>query len=193
MPKKATPARSGVQRTKPKTQKSFELVRSVTQVQEREIEETTATIEEPTSVKEMSETSSAVGVSSELAALPTVPQKKEKSSSVATEVAPELATLATVPQKKAKSANVATEVAPVETITPKAPATVETPITAVKGSASARMAARKNTQRTQRSQATLITAEHYSYVRRDLAFIAILAAIMFIAIIVLYFIPGIGV
>ena len=166
MPKKATPARSGVQRTKPKTQKSFELVRPVTQVQEHEIEETSVTAEEPTLAESTTETSATAKPSSEPAALPTVPQKKAKSSSVATEVAP------------------------VETVTPKAPAEVEMPV-AAKGSASARLAARKNTQRT-RSQATLITAEHYSYVRRDLVFIAVLAAIMFIAIIVLYLIPAIG-
>ncbi len=187
MPKKTTPARSGVQRTKPKTQKSFELVRPVSQVQEREIEEASEIVEEPTSVEAIEETSAES--SSELAALPTVPQKKAKSNSVATEVAP----VETVSQKNAKSSRVVTEVAPVETVTPKAPAAVETPVTATKGSASARMAARKNAQRSQRSQAALITSEHYSYVRRDLVFIAILAAIMFAAIIVLYFIPGIGV
>ena len=167
MPKKATPARSGVQRTKPKTQKSFELVRPVSQVQEREIEETSVATEETTPTESTSETSATAKPLSELAELPTVPQKKAKSSSVATEVVP------------------------VETVTPKAPVAVETPIAAAKGNASARLAARKNTQRT-RSQATLITAEHYSYVRRDLVFIAVLAAIMFIAIIVLYFIPAIG-
>ncbi len=169
MPKKATPARSGVQRTKPKTQKSFELVRPVSQVQERDIEEKGEIAEEPTLVASPYETSSATEPSSELAALPTVPQKKAKSSSVATEVAPN------------------------EIVTPKAPATVEAPVVPAKGSASARLAARKTAQRSQRSQASLITAEHYSYVRRDLAFIAVLAAIMFIAIIVLYFVPGIGV
>jgi hypothetical protein len=63
---------------------------------------------------------------------------------------------------------------------------------ATKGSASARLAARKNAQRTQRNQASLITAEHYFYVRRDLIFIAILAAIMFAVIIILYFVPAIG-
>ncbi len=98
-----------------------------------------------------------------------------------------------MPQRKAKASSVATKVAPVETVTPKAPAEVEIPVAAAKGSASARLAARKNSQRSPRNQAALITAEHYSYVRRDLAFIAILAAVMFIAIIVLYFIPGIGV
>jgi len=44
----------------------------------------------------------------------------------------------------------------------------------------------------QRAAATLITAEHYAYVRRDLMFIAILAVIMFSAIIILHFVPGIG-
>ncbi len=58
MPKKATPARSGVQRTKPKTQKSFELVRPVTEVQEREIEETSETVAEPTIVESTSEIAS---------------------------------------------------------------------------------------------------------------------------------------
>ncbi len=169
MPKKATPARSGVQRTKPKSQKSFELVRPVTEVQESEIEETSETVEEPTFVASTSEIASTNESSSELAALPTVPQRKAKTSSVATKIAP------------------------VETMTPKTPAEVEIPVAAAKGNASARLAARKNSQRSPRNQAALITAEHYSYVRRDLAFIAILAAIMFIAIIVLYFIPGIGV
>ncbi len=167
MPKKATPARSGVQRTKPKTQKSFELVRPVSEVQEREVEEL-PTAEEHIAVEAPRVVPSAVETSTELAALPTVPKKKVSSS------------------------NVATEVTPVETVTPKAPAAVEIPVAAPKGSASARLAARKNTQRSQRNAASLITAEHYSYVRRDLAFIAVLAAIMFIAIIVLYFIPGIG-
>ena len=66
--------------------------------------------------------------------------------------------------------------------------------TAPKGSAAARLAARRNIahKAQQRAAATLITAEHYAYVRRDLVFIAILAAIMFSAIIILHFVPGIG-
>jgi len=65
---------------------------------------------------------------------------------------------------------------------------------APKGSAAARLAARRNIahKAQQRAAATLITAEHYAYVRRDLVFIAILAAIMFCAIIILHFVPGIG-
>ncbi len=58
-----------------------------------------------------------------------------------------------------------------------------------KTSASARLAARRQAvQKTQRSSPTLITAEHYRYVRNDLIYIAILAAIMFSILIVLFFI-----
>lgn len=68
----------------------------------------------------------------------------------------------------------------------------ETPVsTTVKGSASARLAARRQaTQRAQRSAASLVTAEHFSYVRKDLITIAVLASIMFIAIVVLYIMYG---
>ncbi len=57
-----------------------------------------------------------------------------------------------------------------------------------KGSAAARMAARRRAahKAQQRSAVSLITAEHFAYVRRDLITIAILAFIMFAAIIVLY-------
>lgn len=66
--------------------------------------------------------------------------------------------------------------------------------TAPKGSASARIAARRQAaQKTpQRNPAALVTAEHYAYVRKDLIFIAILAIIMFGTIIALRFVPGIG-
>jgi len=57
-----------------------------------------------------------------------------------------------------------------------------------KGSAAARMAARRRAAQKaqQRNAVSLITAEHFAYVRRDLITIAILACIMFTAIIVLY-------
>src|SRR5215467_6286492 len=51
-------------------------------------------------------------------------------------------------------------------------------------SASARLAARRQATQQQRSTVTLITAEHYRYVRNDLIYIAILAAIMFSILIV---------
>jgi len=74
------------------------------------------------------------------------------------------------------------------------PVEQESPVpTAPKGSAAARLAARRQGQRSQlRSSATLITAEHYAYVKRDLVTIAILASFMFVAIIVLYFILARG-
>ena len=72
--------------------------------------------------------------------------------------------------------------------------TTATAVAPPKGSAAARLASRRlATQKAQqRAAATLVTAEHYAYVRQDLKLIAILATIMFIAIIILRFIPGIG-
>lgn len=66
----------------------------------------------------------------------------------------------------------------------------EAPIVSKNMSASARLAARrKASQRAQQRQAaSLITTEHFSYVRRDLTIIASLAVIMFAAIIILYFV-----
>ncbi len=66
---------------------------------------------------------------------------------------------------------------------------VATTATAPKSSASARLTARRQVaQKTQRSSVTLITAAHYRYVRNDLIYIAILAAIMFSILIVLFFV-----
>ncbi|MDQ6643307.1 MAG: hypothetical protein M3Y76_02540 [Chloroflexota bacterium] len=67
-------------------------------------------------------------------------------------------------------------------------------INAPKGSAAARLADRRQTivKAQKRAAASLVTVEHYAYVRRDLIFIAILAGIMFVAIIILRFVPGIG-
>jgi hypothetical protein len=66
---------------------------------------------------------------------------------------------------------------------------VATATTVPKTSASARLAARRQAvQKSQRSTATLITTEHYRYVRNDLRYIAILAAIMFSILIVLFFV-----
>lgn len=153
MPKKATPARNGVQRTR--SQKSFELVRPVSDVQAESTEEIVedAVVETPST-------------NVALDALPTVP-KKARSTSIS---------------------SVATQVTPVAAATE-----VDVPAVAVatKGNASTRLAARKSTPRA-RSNASLITPEHYSYVRKDLAFIAVLATIMIVALIVLYFVPGIG-
>jgi hypothetical protein len=60
------------------------------------------------------------------------------------------------------------------------------------GSASARLAARRQAAQKpqQRSATTLITSEHFAYVRKDLIKIAVFAAFMFTAIIVLYLTLG---
>ncbi|MGH2507195.1 MAG: hypothetical protein ACRDHZ_07260 [Ktedonobacteraceae bacterium] len=60
-------------------------------------------------------------------------------------------------------------------------------------SVASRMAARRQTAlKAQRAPANLIAAENYSYVRKDLIFILILAIIMFAAIIIMHFVPAIG-
>jgi hypothetical protein len=65
---------------------------------------------------------------------------------------------------------------------------------APKTSASARLAARRQAaQKVQHAPAALVTAEHYSYVRKDLITIAILAIIMFSIIIGLHFVFAVGV
>lgn len=59
---------------------------------------------------------------------------------------------------------------------------------ATASSTSSRPAARRQAAQTRLRTATpLVTAEHYGYVRKDLMFIAILAIIMFAAIIILHF------
>jgi len=133
MAKKTAHSRSTAQRSKPKTQKSIELVRQTSIEKEVEHE------------SDMEEASNGVAVST--AATTTSEIEKEDSKTVATAAS------------------------------------------APKTSASARLAARRQSaQKTQRSTATLITAEHYRYVRNDLIYIAILAAIMFSILIVLFFV-----
>ena len=158
MPKKTATTRGGAQRNKPrvKVQKSFELVRQVSDEQGQEQEQ------EPEAVSSAEPT--AVSVSTMVA--PEIKENKSKSKRVAS---------SEVKQSESTSSDTGT-------------------VTAPKGSAAARLAARRHgvQKAQQRAAATLITAEHYAYVRRDLVFIAILAVIMFSAIIILHFVPGIG-
>ncbi len=65
----------------------------------------------------------------------------------------------------------------------------KTASTAPKGSAAARLAARRQAAQKahQRNAATLITPEHFAYVRRDLVTIAILAVVMITIILVSYY------
>lgn len=78
-----------------------------------------------------------------------------------------------------------------------APSVVEekasTPVTVApeQGSARARLAARRQAKnRSQRAAPQLITVEHFAYVKRDLITIGILATLLFVVIIVLYFAYG---
>lgn len=163
MPKKAATARNSAQRTKAKTQKSFEVVRQNAEGQELIEDEQpveVTPIDAPTPLAEMRPTKSA--------------RRTATRASVATqEVETETEVAASEPETE-------TEPAP---IAPTIPA---------KGSASARLAARRGQKLQQRTPATLVTSEHYAYVTRDLMIIAVLATIMFIAIIVLYFTIGRG-
>ncbi|QBD78466.1 hypothetical protein EPA93_21700 [Ktedonosporobacter rubrisoli] len=130
MPKKSAATRSSTHRSKPKVQKSIELVR-----------EATAEGQETKSEREPIKT-----------------------------------TVASVMEAKSESHNGA-EATSQASSSPK-------------GSAAARLAARRQSQR-MRSNAQLITPEHFNYVRKDLITIGILAVLMFAIIIASYFILGV--
>ncbi len=167
MPKKAATARNGAQRNKAKTQKRFEIVRQDVDEQELIEDEQVeiAPVSTPALALEVAETTSRPIRSARRAAA--------------------RASVATQEIETAKEVDVeATEVE-----TAKEDVTVPS-ASATKGSASARLAARRGQKTQQRSNATLITAEHYTYVTRDLKIIAVLASVMFVAIIVLYFTIG---
>jgi hypothetical protein len=125
----------------------------------------------------------------------TSPEEQESVAEEKTEATPESYATTSRPSKAATRsttrATTKTRIAPPEEAQEEQ-VEQENPA-ASKGSAAARLAARRQGQRSQlKSAATLITAEHYSYVKRDLTIIAILASCMFVAIIVLYFILARG-
>ena len=162
MAKKTASARSGASRNKPRPQKSVQLVRPISTATELEVDD--------------SEEETTGTVATSTAAEPTV------------EAEVEVEEVAEVKEPKAAKAVKEVKAPRVEATKP----VVET--TAAPKSASARLAARRQAgQQTQkRAPATMISAENYKYVRKDLIFIAILAAIMFSAIIILHFVPAIG-
>ncbi len=93
------------------------------------------------------------------------------------------------PEKESNGVAVSTATATTSENEKDGTKSVATAATASTTSTSTRFAARRQaSQKTQRSTATLITAEHYRYVRNDLIYIAILAAIMFSILIVLFFV-----
>lgn len=167
MPKKTAYSRSGAQRSKSR-QKSFQLVRPVSE--ENELE--TAESSEGADV-----------VDTENAEVVTAEEKEGAEE----EDEKEEVKVAEVKEKVGRraSTNASAKVS--------APAPVATtPLNSAPKSASARLAARRQAavQKAQRSPASMIVAENYRYVRKDLIFILILAIIMFSVIIALHFILG---
>lgn len=169
MPKKSA-ARASAQRSKTKSQKSFELVLPASAepaTSEEDAVQDVAQIEAtPVSIVDVANTTKATAGGSAKATTVEKP-------AVATK----------------KSSAVVTQAKPSEELEDDTAVTV---VGLPKGSASARLAARRNGTQRQIRTAALITPEHYGYVRRDLLFIAILAIIMFAVIISLHFVPGIG-
>jgi hypothetical protein len=168
MPKKTTHTRGNVQqRHKPKAQKSFELVRPISVEDEIENKDDD---DFELEITDLSESEKVTAPSSRTKKEATASPKSDRPSAPKSEKAPVLKTVE--------------ENEPAEV--------VEEKVTAPRSSASARIAARRQAgQKTQRA-VSLISAQNYSYVRKDLIFIAILAIIMFSAIIVLHFVPAIG-
>jgi maltodextrin utilization protein YvdJ len=196
MPKKNTTTRGGGQRNRAHGQKSIELVRPASALQEQEQEQLTTTDadEAPTTIS-----------TSTIEPETPVAQKQERSinengNGVLTNTGTRSST--GVKAGRTRGAALVTPPAPVENeevadeeetavkVSPTPAAVTSAP----KGSAAARIAARRQAAQKsqQRAAVSLITPEHYSYVRKDLRFILILAIIMFAVIIILHFVPGIG-
>jgi hypothetical protein len=166
MPKKST-ARTSAQRNKSKSQKGFELVLPTST-------EVTASSEEMVPAEATStSTLSATAESTPKTVPPKATLEKPKTSEESKTAREAKASLAAAPVMEGDSSALA-----------------ELP----KSSAAARLAARRQVgqKAQQRPASSLITPEHYAYVRRDLLFIAVLAIIMFSVIIILHFVPGIG-
>jgi hypothetical protein len=170
MPKKSAAARSGAQPQRARGQKSFELV-----LPEAAINESVATDDEQVEAP----------VDDQLDATPaiTAAPKAAKKSSEKVKNASAVATTT----REAETENALDTATTTAMITETSSSSKST---GAPKSASARLAARRQAtlKAQQRAGASLITPEHFSYVRRDLITIAILACIMFIAIIVLYFV-----
>ncbi len=178
MPKKSASARNAAQRNKPRTQKSVELVRQTFQ------EKDTLEEKEVTTEAEAEDGNEAADAGASTAATLDTPSTSADVKKVSAKNA-----IAATPRKKTapRPQTTATDAEP-EEISSIAVTTVP------KGSAAARLAARRQAaQKNQpRMTTTLITAQHYSYVRRELITIAILALVMFSVIIILHFVPAIG-
>ena len=164
MPKKTATARSAAQRNRPRVQKSIELVR---QPKETPAESSS----EPTKAS----VSMTAAAASPVSTVETPTTRTTPTSKTARRPKTESIESVTGSATDSKAENT-------ESVNGPAP----------KGSASERLAARRQSVQKQRTSVTLISAENYYYVRKDLIFIAILAAIMFSVIIILHFVPAIG-
>lgn len=166
MPKKTAGARGGASRNRPKAQKNVQLVRPNAAAVENETQQDESNVEVEEEIT--------------LAA----PPAKAAAASTATVSKKEAATSK---KSEEESGTIQAQKAVEETIT-----------TSDRGSAAARLAARRQGQGQSALKpvaprnVSLITAEHYAYVKRDLIYILILAVIMFSVIITLHFIPAIG-
>ncbi len=176
MPKKTAHARSGVQRSRPK-QKSFELVRPDADKKvlapvesDAEAEAVASGVVDMEEVEEVEEQS----IPEKVTVTP-ISSGKPPRNAVARSSA---ATISTDNASKGAATRPATDVS-----------ADNTPRSAADRLAARRLAAQKAQQRT---PVSLISAEHYGYVRKDLVFILILAIIMFSAIIIMHFVPAIG-
>ena len=123
-----------------------------------------------------------------------VPAEQELEDTSNAEPAAASVTAVAAPSEDRQSTAKRSETKQSETKQSEAKDTTATAVAPPKGSAAARVASRRQAAQKaqQRAAATLVTAEHYAYVRQDLRLIAILATIMFLAIIILSFVPGIG-
>jgi hypothetical protein len=167
MPKKAASTRHRAQRNKPKVQKNFELVR-------------------PERVEAEAEESSTTPAKVAVAA-----QEESGTSGGATDGQGRQAPSLREESRTSGRTSTADEQGQAPRGEPEAK-TEGRQKTPAPGSASARLEARRQAAQKlqQRSAATLITSEHFAYVRKDLIKIAVFAALMFTAIIVLYFTLG---
>ncbi len=166
MPKKNTSSRSGTQkaRTKPK---SFELVRPVSDDNVLEMVNSSDEIEEVEVVEVVEEGDG---------------EEEETEDEEKVEV----------PASRKANVQVVKRPSVKESVLPVA---VASTVSSEPKSASARLAARRKAgprEKASRPAVSLILAENYAYVRKDLIFILLLAVIMFIAIIIMHFIPAIG-
>ncbi len=184
MPKKNSTSRGGAQRNRAHIQKNIELVRPASALKEQEelistdeVPRGISTIEPETPVIQKTERSVNRNGNGTLATKG-VKAGRTSGAALVTPAAPKEETPAEGEEDTLVSA------APSAAVASSAP----------KGSAAARIAARcqAGQRGSQRAATSLITPEHYAYVRKDLLFILILAIIMFAVIIILHFVPGIG-